>query len=175
NPLHGHRAHLQTQTTLPVADRQWTLRFASPPEYEQDVGRPFVPLVPLAGTALTLVLYYLTGAQVRARTRAERAAAELAASEELHRTISETAADAILMMDAQSVILSANRAAEQLFGYSAAELIGQPMTMLMPERMRARHRQGIEHFLKSGQRHIPWSGIELPGLHKDGHEISLEI
>src|SRR5206468_4107943 len=79
NPLHGHRAHLQAQTTLPVADRQWTLRFASPPEYEQGVGRLFVPLVPLAGTALTLVLYYLTGAQVRARTRAERAAAELAA------------------------------------------------------------------------------------------------
>src|SRR5206468_2797598 len=102
-----------------------------------------------------LKLMEAMGSQIGQFLDRKRAEAALQASEELHRTISETAADAILMMDGQSIILSANRAAEQLFGYPAAELIGQPMTNLMPERMRSRHRQGIEHFLKSGQRHIP--------------------
>jgi PAS domain S-box-containing protein len=172
---HGHRPQLQVQQSLQVADRKWTLVFSAPPSYGNNVASMFVPILPLIGAGLTLLLYYSTSAQVRARTRAETAAAALQASEELHRTISETAADAILMMDEHSIILSANRAAEQLFGYSAAELIGQPMTMLMPERMRVRHRQGVEHFLKTGERNISWNGIELPGLHKDGHEISLEL
>ena len=115
------------------------------------------------------------GSQIGQYLEPKRAEADLQASEELHRTISETASDAILMMNEQSIIVSVNRAAEQLFGYLAAEMIGQSMTMLMPERMRVRHRQGVEHFLKSGRRNIPWSGVELPGLHKDGHEIFLEV
>src|SRR5439155_10987554 len=62
-----------------------------------------------------------------------------------------------------------------IFGYSIAEMLGHPMTMLMPQHLRGFHTQGLRRFIETGQRHIRWEGIELPGLHKDGHIISLEI
>jgi signal transduction histidine kinase len=47
--------------------------------------------------------------------------------------------------------------------------------MLMPEYLRHLHRAGFKHYLETGQRHIPWEAVELPGLHKNGEEISLEL
>jgi len=47
--------------------------------------------------------------------------------------------------------------------------------MLMPEYIRHVHRAGLERYVTTGQRHISWRAVELPGLHKSGHEIPLEI
>ncbi|HEU5238978.1 MAG TPA: PAS domain-containing sensor histidine kinase, partial [Pyrinomonadaceae bacterium] len=49
------------------------------------------------------------------------------------------------------------------------------LTMLMPEYLRHVHRAGLKRYVDTGQRHIGWSAVELPGLHKDGHEIPLEL
>ena len=106
------------------------------------------------------------------RKKAEEA---LRHNEELYRTVTESASDAIVTMDEDSTIVAVNRSAERIFGYERQEFMGQSLTMLMPERLRARHRAGLTRFLKSGQRNIPWEAVELPGLHKDGHEIPLEI
>jgi len=106
------------------------------------------------------------------RRRAEEA---LRISEETHRMVSETAADGIITIDEASTIISVNPAAERIFGYKSAELIGKPLTMLMPERMREIHRAGIERYLRTGERNIPWKGVELPGLRQDGSEVPLEI
>jgi PAS domain S-box-containing protein len=89
--------------------------------------------------------------------------------------IADTASDAIITIDEQSTILFINRAAQKIFGYTRAELIGQPMTILMPEYLRHLHRAGLERYLSIGERHISWDAVELPGLHKDGREIPLEI
>jgi PAS domain S-box-containing protein len=91
------------------------------------------------------------------------------------RVIADTASDAIITIDEQSTILFINRAAEGIFGYTRAELIGQSMTMLMPEYLRHVHRGGLKRYLSTGARHISWDAVELPGLHKDGREIPLEI
>ena len=91
------------------------------------------------------------------------------------RIISETASDAIVTIDEASTILFANPAAGRLFGYSSEELIGQPLSILMPERMRAAHRVGISRHVATGKRKLDWSGIELPGLRKNGSEMMLEV
>jgi PAS domain S-box-containing protein len=106
------------------------------------------------------------------RKRAEEA---LHASEELHRTISETAADGIITIDESSTIISVNPGAEHIFGYTRQELMGKSLTALMPERFREAHRFGLRRYLESGKPNIPWQGVELPGLHKDGRELPLEI
>jgi PAS domain S-box-containing protein len=93
----------------------------------------------------------------------------------LFRIFAETASDAILVIDSDSRIHFANRAVEQIFGYPAGELTGQSLTVLMPEYMRRLHREGVERYNSTGVRHIGWSGVELPGLHRDGRELSLEI
>lgn len=89
--------------------------------------------------------------------------------------LSETAPDGILILDAQSTILAANPAAGRIFGYAPGELIGQPLTMLIPQRLRERHNKGIQRYLASGVRHLSWEGAELPGLTRAGEEIPLEI
>lgn len=86
-----------------------------------------------------------------------------------------SAPDGIITIDHRSTILSANPAVERIFGWSPAELVGRPLATLMPERFREAHDAGIARFLATGTRHIPWTGVALPGLTKDGREIPLEI
>ncbi|HEV8714372.1 MAG TPA: response regulator [Candidatus Binatia bacterium] len=96
-------------------------------------------------------------------------------SEERYRVVTETASDGIVTIDEESTIIFANPAAERIFGYPAAAMVGQKLTMLMPERFRSLHREGIERYLRTGQRHITWESVELPGLHRNGKEIALEV
>lgn len=91
------------------------------------------------------------------------------------RALAETAADAIVTIDESDRIVYANPACQRIFGYSERELEKLPFTRLMPERYRKRHRDGLRRFAETGRRRIPWDGFELPGLHRDGQEIPLEV
>ena len=91
------------------------------------------------------------------------------------RIIAETASDAIITIDQNSTILFVNRATEKIFGYERAELLGQRLTILMPDYLRQLHEVGIQRYQQTGKRHIEWEAVELPGLHKSGREISLEL
>ncbi|HXG64029.1 MAG TPA: ATP-binding protein [Blastocatellia bacterium] len=94
---------------------------------------------------------------------------------EHYRIVALTASDAIISIDQHSVILYVNPAAEKIFGHTAEEMLGQSLTMLMPEYLRHLHRAGLNRYLQTGERHISWQGVELPGLHKSGAEIPLEV
>src|SRR6266478_805378 len=91
------------------------------------------------------------------------------------RVIADTASDAIITIDEESTMLFVNRATEKIFGYSRAELLGQSLTMLMPDYLRQVHRTGLQRYLALGGRHISWEAVDLPGLHKSGREIPLEL
>lgn len=97
------------------------------------------------------------------------------AIEQQYRTLVDTAGDAIITIDENSAILSFNRAAEELFGWNADEVLGCPLPILMPERFRKAHLHGIRRYLATGTPNIPWRGVELPGLTRDGRELPLEI
>jgi two-component system cell cycle sensor histidine kinase/response regulator CckA len=106
------------------------------------------------------------------RKRTEEA---LRASEERYHIIAETASEAIITIDENSAILFVNPSTEKIFGYSAKELLGEQLTMLMPEYLRHVHKTRLNRYLVTGQKHISWEAVELPGLHKSGKEIPLEI
>lgn len=110
--------------------------------------------------------------EVRERQRAEEL---MRGSEQRFRTLAETATDTIIAIDRNSRILFANSSAERLFGYRQEELVGQYLTMLMPERFRAAHEQALARYLQTGKRHMVWNPMELTGLHRDGRELSLEV
>jgi diguanylate cyclase (GGDEF)-like protein/PAS domain S-box-containing protein len=112
-----------------------------------------------------------------ARDIAERKQAEeaLRESEAKFRTVAETASDAIITIDEESRILFANAGAEKIFGYTTEEIIGQPLDIFIPERFRRAHKGGMARFIKTGKKRISWKSVELPGLHRDGYEISLEL
>jgi PAS domain S-box-containing protein len=105
----------------------------------------------------------------------QRAEAAFRESEEHYRAVAEAATDAIITIDSDSTILIVNPAAERIFGYSTEEMIGQPLTMLMPEYLRHLHKTGITRYLETGRKHIGWAAVQLPGLHQSGAEIPLEI
>src|SRR6266849_5686267 len=96
-------------------------------------------------------------------------------SDALYRTVTEAASDAIIVIDEDSKILFVNRATERIFGYLKSELVGQLLTMLMPDYLRQVHQQAIKKYVGTGKRHLSWEGVELPGLHKSGKEIWLQI
>src|SRR5229473_4118476 len=96
-------------------------------------------------------------------------------SEERHRLVVETASDAVISVNESGAILFANPAAMRVFGYDPTELIGKPLTVLMPEFLRKVHEAGFRRYLATGQRHINWKGTELTGLRKNGREFPVEV
>ncbi|MEA2713544.1 MAG: two-component system, cell cycle sensor histidine kinase and response regulator CckA [Gemmatimonadales bacterium] len=108
-------------------------------------------------------------------TDRHRAELARAASDERYRVIAEAASDAMITIDAESRILVVNPAVERIFGYPPHQLTGQALTMLMPEYLRHVHKVALGRYLETGTRHLNWTAIELPGLHRDGHEVPLEV
>jgi PAS domain S-box-containing protein len=96
-------------------------------------------------------------------------------SEEKHRVIVETANDAVVSMDETGTILLANPATKRIFGYDPIEIVGKPLTMLMPEMMRSLHENGFKRYLATGKRHLNWQGIELTAQRKGGQEFAVEV
>ena len=96
-------------------------------------------------------------------------------SEDRFRTLAETASDAIITIDERGFIVFVNPAVEKVFGYQPTEMVGQDLTMLMPEYLRHLHRAGLERYQETGTKHISWEAVELPGLHRSGREIPLEL
>ena len=96
-------------------------------------------------------------------------------SEERFRNLAETASDAILSADSSGKIIYFNPAAERIFSYSSTEIIGQPLTLLMPERFHDPHRQGLDRFLRTGEARVIGKTVELAGRRKDGTEFPLEL
>jgi PAS domain S-box-containing protein len=94
---------------------------------------------------------------------------------EQYKAIADVATEAFLTIDDQSTIRSANPAVEEIFGYDPDELIGELLTVLMPDRFVEQHYESLERYLATGDRRLDWEYIELPGLHRDGHEVPLAI
>jgi len=105
--------------------------------------------------------------------RSEQALRE---SEAKYRHTINSAADAIVALNEQGVVIEFNPAAERLFGFTREEMLGKPLTPIIPERLREGHSLGLQRYLTTGRPSLPrWENLELPGLTKDGREIPLEI
>jgi len=113
---------------------------------------------------------------VKQRTQELTATAQrLRESEAQTHAILDTAVDAIITIDARANIQSFNRAAERLFGYSAAEVIGKNVKFLMPEPYSGEHDQYMLNYLRTGRKKIIGIGREVVGLRKDGTLFPLDL
>jgi PAS domain S-box-containing protein len=175
-------AGIHWDTTVTLADRRWALRFAPTLAYlaaRQSV-QPWVVLgggllfASLLGTFLVIV----TGrATIIEQLMAERTA-QLAASqraEERFRVAVEAAPSAMLMVDQSGTIVLVNAQAEAVFGYARADLLGLPIERLVPARYRGQHPEHRTAFFAAPRARPMGAGRDLYGLHKDGHEIPVEI
>jgi PAS domain S-box-containing protein len=87
----------------------------------------------------------------------------------------DAATDAIVTADERGVIVSWNPAAERTFGYAAVEVVGQPLTVLIPERFRAAHEAGIARVAGGGEHHVIGRTVELVGVRRGGAEFPIEL
>ncbi len=89
--------------------------------------------------------------------------------------IIETAVEGVITIDDTGKVQASNAAAEKMFGYIAAEVIGQNVSLLMPVPYEAQHDQYIAHYLKTGERKIIGLRRELSGLRKNGEEFPMDL
>jgi PAS domain S-box-containing protein len=96
-------------------------------------------------------------------------------SDERYRIVVETASDAIICINENGTIQFTNPATELIFGHRSQDLIGKPLTILMPESLREAHDNGFKRYLVTGQRHMNWQGTELTAVRKNGQKFPVEV
>jgi PAS domain S-box-containing protein len=97
------------------------------------------------------------------------------AFEQLAARIVEGAADAILFTDREGIVRLWNPGAERIFGWTAAEAIGQSMDMIIPERLRPRHWANWDKVMDTGVTRYATEVLAVPALRKDGAPLSIEF
>jgi PAS domain S-box-containing protein len=188
SPGDTSNAHFTTQTSLRFAEHVWTMVYSTKPSFESASNRTFLPYTVAAGVLLSLLFFSVTRAEVRARARAELAAADLTQSEatirqtlqdrelaeealreseERYRELIENANDIVYMLDFEGRITSINKAAEMILGYSQAELLGMKISDVL-----ASDSVNIgEQMLTSGHQR---TNYELDVVTKAGRLLTLE-
>ncbi|HSD26523.1 MAG TPA: PAS domain S-box protein, partial [Vicinamibacteria bacterium] len=108
-------------------------------------------------------------------TEQRRVEGALRDSEARLRAVFDTVVDGIITINESGTMESVNPAAERLFGYSAAELLGRNVSMLMPDPYRREHDSYLESYRRTGQRKVIGIGREVVGLRKDGTQFPMDL
>lgn len=132
--------------------------------------RKFVSILPDGSGKASLLLALVTDVSAQRHTLDA-----LRQSEERIRTILKTASDAIITINNQGMIDSVNQSTEAIFGYTNAELVGQNVSMLMPQPFSREHDGYIQRFLRTGEAHIIGIGREVVCRRKDGSTFPADL
>jgi PAS domain S-box-containing protein len=128
----------------------------------RDIGRPDPQIQEMMAIIATETGLFME------RLRAQDA---LDASEARYRLLADTSVDVLVTVDNEGKLLFANKAAERVFGYTNRELVGKPLSLLIP----GQHPHNDELIRKPGTSSDPVRYLELSGAHKNGSSLSLEV
>ncbi len=183
-------AVLQRVIPFEMAGRRWIIQFAPTKEYLA-AQRSWQVWSVLAGGLLFsgllgAFLLMVTGraAELQAINRdlqkeiTDRKSAEeaLRKSEARKGAILESVLDGIITMDHEGKLLEFNPAAEEMFRYKRADVVGKSMAeLIIPPSLRERHRRGIAHYLATGEGPILGNRIEMTAMRADGTEFPVEL
>lgn len=135
----------------------------------------------LALTVVLTVAIFFTLSYISVRSlffsdlQRQKAINELRDSAARIHAIVDTVVDGIITIDAQGVVETFNPAAERIFGYTAAEVIGRNVNMLMPEPYSTQHDGYLEHYRATGEARIIGTMRTVEGRRKDGSSFPLEL
>jgi len=108
-------------------------------------------------------------------TAAKRSLTALAEREAHLQSVLDTVPDAMIVIDTRGVMQSFSATAERLFGYTAAEAVGQNVSILMPAPYKAQHDGYLDHYRKTGERRIIGLGRLVVGQRRDGSTFPMEL
>jgi len=143
------------------------------PVSDEDLGMALVNRV--FAVVMMSVVGWLCVRLDRQQADHKRAEEKLLESEVRLTSVVQSAVDAIILADNNGNVVSWNKAAATTFGYREQEMVGKPLTQLIPERYREAHRRGLERVRSTGESRLVGQTVELQGLRKDGSEFPLEL
>src|SRR5579859_4695440 len=149
-------------------------RFWGDPATQQPDFHPDTFLLAM-GITVTTVFIALLVAVINALLRYRAMVIELTASESRMSALTATAVDGIISISAEGSVLHVNATAEKLFGWTAAEMIGNNVNMLMPEPYRSEHDGYLDHYLRTGEERIIGSAREVMARRKDGSTFPIRL
>ena len=163
-----------------ILGRKWIIYTRAFHGFLQTIrGHLLVTVVLWAGILLSLlasgIFFALNRSRNLAVTVAREMTKDLSESQQRLRAIVETAQDAIITADKKGMIVSWNKGAQILFGYSKEEIIEKPLVLIIPERYRQAHEKGFNSYLETGVPKVIGRVVELAGIRKGGVEFPLEL
>ncbi|HTI56994.1 MAG TPA: PAS domain S-box protein [Verrucomicrobiae bacterium] len=156
-----------------VRRQQTTERFET--EHVTKDGRRvhvFLTVSPIRDAPDKVIGISIVGRDIGAQKAAEEA---LRRSEATSRAFLESASESIVITNAAGAIVRVNDKAEKMFGYERAELLGQPVEILIPRRARAAHVVHRAGYLAAPRVRSMGRGLDLAGVKKDGTEFPVEV
>jgi PAS domain S-box-containing protein len=105
---------------------------------------------------------------IKAKEKAEE-------SEELTRSITQSAPNAIITINSDGFIMSWNNASKKIFGYSSSEMLNQKLTKIIPIRYTKKHGTALQRIKQGGKERLTSKAIEMSGMRKDGTEFPIEL
>jgi two-component system, LuxR family, sensor kinase FixL len=187
------RSPLETKKQINVLNRQWLIVWQA----DSNFLGGFDKTSPALLTTVFLFIYILivsiiamnhfrtrkienevtirTEELASANKNLKQAQGSMSKSEKKFRRILETAIDPVISIDEKGIILLCNPAAEQKFGYSTAEMVGQNVKMLMPSPYREEHDTYLANYIRTGKEQIIGMVRELEGERKDGSVFPMEL
>jgi protein-histidine pros-kinase len=142
---------------------------------EEDLSNPVPGETGANPTASTSGAVVNVGADTARRGAAAPVSLRTRRTELLECRFFEVASDAVVIIDGGGMMVHLNAYTEKLFGYARDEMLNQPIEMLIPERLRARHAAYRRAYFRSPLPRSMGSGVALSGLRKDGTEFPIDI
>ena len=165
--------------TVTVGGTKWTLQFTTSALFDEAHRDDDEALVWLIGVPISLILFLLTRGIAASRARAldavDASAARLRASQAQFDAAMTSARDAIVSADSNGNIIYFNPAAEQLYGYSADEVMGRSMMMLGPAETRAQNEERYARLIASDMSTLPATLLSGTAVRKDGTRVPVEM
>lgn len=168
-----------TKKTINVAGRSWQLVFTPTDSFVKKHERKLAFIGLIAGVTFSFLLsafvYNLLNKKKQVEEKVQKRTQELYESETQIRAIVNTAVNGIINISENGKVLLFNPAAETMFGYTADEVIGQNIKMLMPEPYKSEHDGYLKKFIEKGKSSVIGTGREVIGQRKDGSAFPLYL
>jgi PAS domain S-box-containing protein len=185
-PERAEAPRLSSTTRMAMAGRTWTVRMASSANLEATLDHERPQMVAATGVVLgalvSMVVWLLAGSRRRALQLARAMTLELreshdriAADQRRFKTILETAYDGFVAVDRQGRVTDWNAQATRIFGLDAAQAIGSPAELLLPEERRAAFRTAFDAFMRGGAGPMAGQPTETEALHASGRRVPVEL